>query len=168
MDESLKEAMDKALKEEMGSERASLEDFLRNSFGFFLVKGDQEIVAWCMSEYNCAGRCEGGIETQGEYQRRGLATVTASAVIEHAFSTGLSEVGWHCYASNQPSIATALKVGFTKTCEFVEYWAVTDKAMQMAMKGNKCFQQTNYEEAVDWYRRSISNGFSSAWLFWIW
>jgi hypothetical protein len=57
-------------------------------------------------------------------------------------------------------------VGFAKTCEFVEYWAVTDKAMQMAMKGNKCFQQSNNEEAVDWYGRSISNGFSSAWLFW--
>ncbi len=155
-----------AIKEEMGSERASLDDFFQYSFGFCLVKGDQEIVAWCMSEYNCAGRCEVGIETREGYQRRGFATITASAVVEYAFSTGLSQVGWHCYASNQPSITTALKVGFTKTCDCIEYWAVTDKAMQMAMKGNKCFQQSDYKESLDWYGRSISNGFSAGWLYW--
>ena len=155
-----------ALKDEMQSERASLEDFFQNSFGFCLVHEDEEIVAWCMSEYNCADRCEIGIETQEDYQRRGFATVTASAVIEHGFSTGLSEVGWHCYASNQASIATALKVGFNKTCEFTEYWALIDKAMQMAMKGNKCFQRADYAESVDWYKRSISGGDMPVWVYW--
>jgi GNAT superfamily N-acetyltransferase len=125
-----------ALKDEMQSERRSVEDFLDNSFGFCLVREGAEIVAWCMSEYNCAGRCEVGIETLEDYQRRGFATITASAVVDHALSEGISEVGWHCYASNQPSIATALKVGFEKVCEYTEYWALTDKAMQMAIKGN--------------------------------
>lgn len=155
-----------ALKEEMQSERASVEDFFQNSFGFCLVHEDEKIVAWCMSEYNCASRCEVGIETQEDYQRRSFATVTASAVVEYAFSTGISNVGWHSYARNQASIATALKVGFNKACEFTEYWALIDKAVQMAMKGNKCFQRGEYAESVDWYERSISGGDMPDWIYW--
>ena len=152
--------------EELQSERSSVEDFLGKSFGYCLVRENEEIVAWCMSEYNCVGRCEVGIETVEDYQRRGFATVTASAVVEHAFSTGLTEVGWHCFASNQTSIATALKVGFKKICEFTEYWALTDRTVQMAIKGNKCFQRAEYAEAVDWYERSISSGEMPDWVYW--
>ena len=122
--------------DEMQSERSSVEDFLEKSFGFCLLREDQEIVSWCMSEYNCAARCEVGIATQKDYQRRGFATLTAAAVLEHALKNGMSRIGWHCYASNQPSIATALKVGFMKVCEYSEYWALTDKDAQMAVKGN--------------------------------
>ena len=39
------------VKKEMVSERSSLEEFLNNSFGF-AVTCDNEIVSWCMSEYN--------------------------------------------------------------------------------------------------------------------
>lgn len=159
------ENLDKII-EEMQSERSSVEDFLEKSFGFCLVREDEEIVAWCMSEYNCAGRCEVGIATQEDYRRRGLATITASAVVEHALSKGVSSIGWHCDASNQPSIATALKVGFKKVCEYTEYWALTDKAMQMAMNGIMSFQRSDYEESVRWYERSIAQGFSEGWVYW--
>jgi GNAT superfamily N-acetyltransferase len=119
--------------DEMQSERSSVEDFLEKSFGFCLVREDQEIVGWCMSEYNCAGRCEVGIATQKDYQRRGFATLNAAAVVDHAIKNGISRIGWHCYASNQPSIGTALKVGFKKVCEYPEYWALTDRTKQMAL-----------------------------------
>ena len=42
-----------ALEEEMCSERASLPEFLERSFGVCLVQAE-EIVGWCLSEYNCA------------------------------------------------------------------------------------------------------------------
>jgi len=152
--------------EELQSERSSVEDFLEKSFGYCLVHENEEIIAWCMSEYNCAGRCEVGIETQEDYQHRGFATITASAVVDHALSTGISEVGWHCYASNQASIATALSVGLKKVVDYTVYWALTDKATQMAMKGNKCFQRADYAEAVDWHERSISSGEMPVWVYW--
>lgn len=120
--------------DEMQSERSTEEDFLEKSFGFCLVREDEGIVAWCMSEYNCTGRCEVGIATQKDYRRRGFATATAAAVVEHALNNGISHIGWHCYASNQPSIATALKVGLKKVCEYTEYWALTDKAAQTALR----------------------------------
>ena len=122
--------------DEMLSERSSVEDFLEKSFGFCLVREDEEIIAWCMSEYNCVGRCEVGIATQKDYRQRGFATLTAAAVLEHALKNGISRIGWHCYANNQPSIRTALKVGFKKVCEYPEYWALTDRTKQMAVKGN--------------------------------
>ena len=51
-----------ALMEEMCSERASVADFLAQSFGVCLLHGD-EIAGWCLSEYNSPTGCEVGIAT---------------------------------------------------------------------------------------------------------
>jgi GNAT superfamily N-acetyltransferase len=106
--------------EEMVSERPSVTDFLQKSFGYCLVH-EAEIVAWCMSEYNTGHRCEVGIATAEAYRRRGLATVTATAVIIQALSQGITHIGWSCWAGNAPSIATAGKLGFQLVGEFPVY-----------------------------------------------
>lgn len=105
------------LAEEMCSERPSVTDFLTKSFGVCAIHGD-EIVGWCLSEYNTRSRCEVGIETLAAHRRRGLASAMASALIERAFSGGLSQVSWHCYAGNTPSVATALSAGFQKLRDY--------------------------------------------------
>lgn len=110
------------LTKEMQSERQSAVDFLDKSFGFCLVHGD-EIVGWCLSEYNSENRCEVGIETVEGYRRQGVAALTASALVEHALSGGITEIGWHCWANNEGSIATARKVGFEKAKEYPVYFA---------------------------------------------
>jgi RimJ/RimL family protein N-acetyltransferase len=115
-----------ALIEEMCSERESVADFMDKSFGVCLVGGD-EIVGWCLSEYNSGSRCEVGIQTFKPYRRRGLATLMASALIEYALSRGITQVGWHCYASNRSSVATALKVGFEKVRDYPVFLARFDK-----------------------------------------
>lgn len=99
------------VRDETVSERASVEDFLENSFGYAAMKGD-EIVSWCMSEYNAGDRCELGIATIEKYQRKGLATQVARAVIRHAVGQGIHDIGWHCWSDNEPSVRTALKIGF--------------------------------------------------------
>jgi RimJ/RimL family protein N-acetyltransferase len=99
------------VREETLSERDSIEDFLENSFGYAVIKGD-EIVSWCMSEYNTKDSCELGIETIQKYQRRGLATQVAKVVIRHAIKHGVSNIGWHCWKSNLPSVRTAMSIGF--------------------------------------------------------
>lgn len=108
-----------ALREELCSERASVEDFLEKSFGFCLVTGD-ELAGWCLSEYNQAGRCEVGVATVEKYQRRGLGTIVTLALVEHALSRGYRHIGWHCWAKNKPSSALALRAGF----EFVRDYPV--------------------------------------------
>jgi GNAT superfamily N-acetyltransferase len=105
-----------ALELELCSERPTVREFLDKSFGVAGLHGD-EIAGWCTSEYNCRDRCEVGIGTLESYQRRGLATAMASAFVRHAFARGVSHIGWHCFARNVASAATALKAGFELVCD---------------------------------------------------
>jgi RimJ/RimL family protein N-acetyltransferase len=101
------------LREEMCSERPSVEDFLARSFGVCLVDEEQDALAgWCLSEYNCGDRCEVGIEVDEPYQRHGLGTLLARALCQEAFTRRkIRRVGWHCLAANLASGATARRAG---------------------------------------------------------
>lgn len=120
VDRSLLDALDaggrEALIEEMMSERESVDDFLDHSFGFSIVDG-KRLVTWCLSEYNDGLRCEIGIATAEAYRRRGLATITAKAFLEHARAAGHQRIGWHCWTNNIPSAASALRLGFKKVSD---------------------------------------------------
>lgn len=105
------------LKEEMRSERPSVEDFLAKSFGVAVRQGNA-LAGWCLSEYNSAGRCEVGIATLPGHQRQGLATAMTAALVAMARERGLREVGWHCFARNLPSAATARRAGFRLVMQF--------------------------------------------------
>lgn len=100
------------VREEMVSERPSIADFLEKSFGYCVIHGT-EIIAWCMSEYNCGQRCELGIATAEAWQRKGLARLTATAVIQKALQQNIYEIGWSCQAENKASVRTAEALGFT-------------------------------------------------------
>lgn len=110
--------------DEMQSERAGVDDFLKKSFGFCALKGE-EIAAWCMSEYNVDNRFEIGIETHPDHRRKGLAILTAKACINHGKKLGFKSVGWHCWKNNEPSNRTSLRLGFKHVLEYpVEYLEV--------------------------------------------
>jgi GNAT superfamily N-acetyltransferase len=111
------------LTEEMVSERPSIDDFLAKSFGICLLH-ENEIVGWCLSEYNCGHRCEIGIATAEPFRRRGLATLMARAFIHHAQSQGVYDIGWICWTGNRPSVATAEKLSFTLADERDVYVAL--------------------------------------------
>lgn len=109
------------LLEEIQSESPSLEYFFRQNFGF-CAQDNSRLVAWCLAEFHYQGRYELGIETIEAYQRRGIATHLAATVIRHAFGRGAMEIRWHCWASNTPSVATALKLGFEKVLDYPAYY----------------------------------------------
>ncbi|HMB24649.1 MAG: GNAT family N-acetyltransferase [Chloroflexota bacterium] len=106
-----------AVREEMCSERASVEDFLSRSFGICPVHAN-EIAGWCMSEYNVGDRCEIGIATAEKHQRRGIATLITWSFLAEAHRRGYRRVGWDCWTRNVPSVATARKAGFTLVEEY--------------------------------------------------
>lgn len=106
-----------AVREEMCSERASVEDFLARSFGICPVY-ENEIAGWCMSEYNVGDRCEIGIATAPKHQRKGIATLTTRYFLAEANRRGYTSVGWDCWTRNQASVATARKAGFTLIEEY--------------------------------------------------
>jgi len=106
-----------ALEMEMVSERPSSEDFLQRSFGVCLLHQD-EIVGFCLSEYNTAGRCEVGVWTAEAHRQRGLGKLMTLALVEQALQRGYTEVGWHCWADNLPSAALARSSGFVKQRDY--------------------------------------------------
>lgn len=100
-----------SLVEEIHSESPSVDDFLQRKFGYCL-QYSQDLVGWCLSEYNHGNQCELGIETLEGFQRRGLATATAQATMAYAQSVGITRIGWHCWKANIPSSSLARKLGF--------------------------------------------------------
>lgn len=106
-----------AVKEEMCSERASVEDFLARSFGLCPVHSN-EVAGWCMSEYNVGNRCEIGIATSPKHQRKGIATLATCSFLAEAHRRDYTRVGWDCWTRNIASVATARKAGFTLIEEY--------------------------------------------------
>jgi GNAT superfamily N-acetyltransferase len=153
------------LKEEMCSERPSVDEFLAKSFGVCLVAEGRELAGWCLSEYNVPGRCEVGIATRGPYQRRGLARQMVFALAAEGRERGLWQLGWHCYANNLGSVATALRAGFEKACAYPVSFAWYQPAANLAVHGNLCLDAGQPAEALDWYRRSFTCDQPPAWAF---
>ncbi len=108
------------LVEEMLSEAPTVAFFLQHRFGFCLQHG-QELVGWCLSEYNHNQHCELGIATAPSLRRRGLATATALATMAEAQARGITSIGWHCWKRNVPSSNLAKKLGF-KLVEDYPVW----------------------------------------------
>ncbi len=102
-----------ALREEMCSERTSVDDFLSKSFGLCPTYENQ-LAGWCLSEYNTSHACEIGIATFEPHQRKGVATTITKAFLAEAARRGYQKVGWDCWERNQASVATARKAGFSQ------------------------------------------------------
>jgi GNAT superfamily N-acetyltransferase len=105
------------LRDEMASERASVDDFLAHSFGIAALH-NRQLAGFCLSEYNVDGRCEVGIATLEPFQRRGLATAMGRAFLAMAQTSGIQEVGWHCWKQNVPSAAAAHRIGLQHVADY--------------------------------------------------
>jgi GNAT superfamily N-acetyltransferase len=143
------------LREEMCSERCSVEAFLRGSFGVCAVK-DGALAGWCLSEYNCSEGCEVGIEVVEGHRRQGLAAAMVSAFAREAAQRGVGRIGWLCYKSNAASSATALSAGFEKLVEYGELLCLYHPAVQFAVNGNISLRGGRPEEALGWYDRATA------------
>jgi RimJ/RimL family protein N-acetyltransferase len=49
--------------------------------------------------------------------------------VDHAFSLGLSLVGWQCPEDNLGSIRTAERVGFEKERDYTMYYVLLDETV---------------------------------------
>jgi RimJ/RimL family protein N-acetyltransferase len=153
------------LTEEMVSERPTVDEFLAKSFGVCLVSSD-EIIGWCLSEYNTGHRCEVGIATRSDYQRQGLATLMTAAFVDLARSKDVARVGWHCNATNAASARTALRAGFEKVADYPVFFGWFDAATNLAGNGYFAHGQGAYAEALSFYERAFALGDVPDWAYW--
>ncbi len=139
------------LLEELCSERPSVEDFLAHSFGTCLLN-ERHIVTWVLSEYNQGERCEVGIATHPDYQRRGFAALTGRAFVEQARQAGMHRIGWHCRKNNTPSGRTALAIGFRKVQD-LSTWPCM--AMRSSTRETMPGQWTGSSRHLQWGMRPV-------------
>ncbi len=100
------------VKSEVRQMWPSINRFIECGFGFSLVTSGK-VVSWCTSEYMSKDKCGIGIETLGEYQNRGLATIAASAFVEQSLQRSIKP-HWDCDVENLASRRVAEKVGFVE------------------------------------------------------
>ncbi|MBI4926710.1 MAG: GNAT family N-acetyltransferase [Anaerolineae bacterium] len=88
----------------------SVAHFIQHGFGTCILSGD-EIVCRCTAEYRSPGKVGIGILTEENQQKRGLATLAASAFVEISQQRGLAP-HWDAWKNNVPSVRAAEKTGF--------------------------------------------------------
>jgi GNAT superfamily N-acetyltransferase len=160
VDRALLQASDLAhldgLRDEIESEHASAEAFLRTNFGVCAIDREREIAGWCLSEYANAERCEIGIETLHPHRRQGLGTAMTAALVEMARARGLARVGWHSYTRNVPSIRTALKAGLHKVCDVPAYIGHFDPIVHLCERGYVSVGEGQMEAGLEWFETAFA------------
>jgi len=95
----------------------SLDDFIERGVGFG-IQHQGRFISGCSSFAISSHSLEFEIQTHPGYQRRGFATATAAAMIEHCLDQGL-EPCWD--AHNSMSAALATKLGFADPRPYTAY-----------------------------------------------
>ncbi|MBN1994108.1 MAG: GNAT family N-acetyltransferase, partial [Anaerolineae bacterium] len=132
----------------------SVENFMDKGFGFCLLR-DDVVASWCIADFGAGNDYEIGIHTDEAYQRRGLATLTVAAAVDHCLANGGKNIGWHCWSSNLASAATAQKVGFEQTVEHPVYHAWYNRFDNFLVQGRFKYQQEKYAEAAAAYETAF-------------
>lgn len=92
------------------------ENFIKCGAGC-IVRDEENIMSWSISDCAFKDKIAIGIHTDGEYRKRGFALIAASHTIKECFGKGYNKIEWSCVATNKGSIAIAEKLGFK--CESV-------------------------------------------------
>ncbi len=75
-----------------------------------LIEG--EVVSRSLEDIHVGNRAEIGVWTRPDIRRKGLGSLVVRATLARAAAAGITEVGWHCLATNRGSLAVAQRAGF--------------------------------------------------------
>ncbi|MFW9849128.1 MAG: GNAT family N-acetyltransferase [Candidatus Thorarchaeota archaeon] len=99
----------------------SLEVFMEKNFGF-LIRENEKIVSLALAASPIySNEFEIHIETHPDYQKRGLALISAAKLIQYSLEHGLIP---HWDAENHPSAKLATRLGFTEPEVYNGYYWV--------------------------------------------
>ena len=133
----------------------SMEAFLQKGLGFCTVHVD-EVVCWCIADCVSGNACEIGIHTLPEYRRRGLATCTVAATVDHCLEHGLTTIGWHCNDDNYGSRGVAENVGFVKDRDYREHYCYMDAVVHLAETAYLAFLAEDYARSTTSYAQAFA------------
>lgn len=104
---------------------SSLEKYFEKGFGYCAVN-ENEFANICISIFASENEREVGIKTFSNFQRKGLAYLTACAYIEECLENNLIPV-WSCFSDNEKSVRLAEKLGYTIEASHPIYFASIGK-----------------------------------------
>ncbi len=89
----------------------SLDEYFEKGLGYCAFD-KKDFANICISCFASENEREVGIKTFPDFQRKGLAYLTASAYIEECLEKNLIPV-WSCFSDNEKSVKLAKKLGYT-------------------------------------------------------
>lgn len=116
IDRALAERIDKECEEHIGGLWGSYERYIQHGFGYCTMI-DKVIASVVYAEAVSESETVLNVLTKKPFRRRGFATLTSLAFIEHSLQHGLVPT-WVCDDTNVASIATARKLGFQEERPF--------------------------------------------------
>lgn len=132
----------------------SIDDFLNKGIGFCITRKNK-VVNLCFSCFVGNSHAEISIDTNPEYRRLGLATVTASHFLQRCIENSLKP-GWECWADNEPSNALAKKLGFEFTGFYPVSFILADKFEALITNANHyLYELKEYEKATVFYEKAF-------------
>lgn len=139
-------------------------------FGFVATQempgGRAEVVSWATVDAVVEAVGDAGLFTEARYRRRGLATLTTAAAVEHGLAQGLSAVNWTCAEDNAGSIRIAEKLGFERQPDYVMYYLVFDEAEHLAHLAYQLLASGQYGEAIERIEQTLAlTGDPPYWLY---
>lgn len=145
-----------SLRERCKDYRDSWETFFKDgSLGFCLIH-DESIAGWCVSDYVIGQQCELSVYTDDKYRRKGVATLTAAAAVDHCLANGLTDIVWNCWHHNLASAATAQKVGFEEVLHHHAVHLWLNPVDGFLVNGNLAMMRRDYGEAAGFYEGAFS------------
>lgn len=108
------------LAEDEGGRWRSVDAFLDDGVGFVALY-DGAVASHCLADCVVGQRTELGVGTNAGFRRLGLGRAVAIAAANACLRRGITDVGWHCHASNAGSIGIARAAGFELQRRYVGY-----------------------------------------------
>jgi RimJ/RimL family protein N-acetyltransferase len=131
-------------------------EFLARGVGACLVEDDRILVSWCLADWASGSRIELGIHTAEAYRRRGYGTMTARDAVQQALEHGYTTIGWHLWAGNAASAATARRAGLRQTHDEVIYHAWYHPIDNALVNAGYRLGRSNPGAAAAWYERAFA------------
>ncbi len=138
--------------------------YKQRGVGMCAILGD-EIASWCFTASIGGNACEMGIETDPNYQRKGLGTLTAVAAADACQKAGFEIIDWNCDAGNLGSWGVAEKAGFVLEREYTAYTYLFDAVIHFGLGGFIFFRAKQYQKAIEWFEKAFAAGDAPARIY---
>lgn len=113
------------IKKWLSNMYGSLEKFYERGFAFSIVHKKKLVVSFCHCSYlsDDKSKCELGIITKSDFQRKGLGKNLLFHMLDHCWQEGVERAGWHTTKDNIASIKLAESVGYKFDREYPMYFS---------------------------------------------